>query len=164
MPYNPDKNGEPDIFVTRRLPGNALSLLDGCGFVALVHEGEEAPARDAFLTRIGSCRGLLTLLNDRVDADALDAAPRLVVVSNYAVGYDNIDLDAASRREIIVTNTPEVLTESTADLTWALILAVARRLKEAESMVAGGEWPGWHPTQQLGLELHGSTSFRTSRM
>ncbi len=104
----------------------------------------------------GEYDAIVPLLSRRIGEAELESLPRLRIVANCAVGYDNIDLDAASRREIIVTNTPEVLTESTADLTWALILSVARRLKEAESMVASGAWPGWHPTQLLGLELHGA--------
>jgi len=79
--------------------------------------------------------------------------PRLQIVANCAVGFDNIDVDAAGRRGVVVTNTPDVLTKATADLTWALILAVARRLKEAQTLMATGQWGGWHPTQLLGLEL-----------
>lgn len=105
----------------------------------------------------GEYEAMVPLLSRRIGEAELQGLPRLRIVANCAVGYDNIDLDAAFRREIVVTNTPEVLTESTADLTWALILSVARRLKEAESMVASGAWPGWNPTQLLGLELHGAT-------
>ena len=105
----------------------------------------------------GEYDAIVPLLSRRIGEAELQGLPKVKVVANCAVGYDNIDLEAAARGDVIVTNTPEVLTESTADLTWALILAVVRRLKEGESMVASGEWPGWNPTQLLGLELHGAT-------
>ena len=105
----------------------------------------------------GEYDAIVPLLSRRIGEAEIEGFPHLRIVANCAVGYDNIDLDGASRREIVVTNTPEVLTESTADLTWALILSVARRLKEGEAMVASGVWPGWNPTQLLGLELHGAT-------
>ncbi|MHC4598591.1 MAG: 2-hydroxyacid dehydrogenase [Planctomycetota bacterium] len=160
MPSNsrgPDEKGGPEIFVTRRLPGKALSLLDGCGFTALVHEGEEAPAREAFLARIASCRGVLTLLNDRIDDEALDAAPDLVVVSNYAVGYDNIDVDAATRRGVLVTNTPDVLTDATAEIALALLFAAARRVAEGDRFVRRGAFRGWKPSLFLGVDIRGKT-------
>jgi len=96
-------------------------------------------------------------LTDRVDADVLDRAPRLKVVAVYAVGYDNVDVAAATRRGIVVTNTPDVLTETTADLTWALILAVTRRIPEADRLVREGRWEGWAPTQLLGADVSGKT-------
>ncbi|UCF40305.1 MAG: D-glycerate dehydrogenase [Gemmatimonadota bacterium] len=108
-------------------------------------------------TPAGRYEAIVPLLSRRVGEAELDALPQLRIVANCAVGYDNIDLAAAGRRGVLVTNTPDVLTEATADLTWALILAVARRLKEGEQMIAEARWPGWHPTQLLGLELHGST-------
>lgn len=108
-------------------------------------------------TPSGLYEAIVPLLSRRIGETELDALPRLRIVANCAVGYDNIDLPAAERHGVLVTNTPDVLTEATADLTWALILAVARRLKEGEAMIAESGWPGWHPTQLLGLELHGST-------
>jgi glyoxylate reductase len=103
----------------------------------------------------GGYLGLLTLLSRVVDEDVLDRLPDLRVVANCAVGYDNVDLEAARARGVAVTNTPDVLTEATADLTWALILAVCRRLREGEELVRGGGWEGWHPAQLLGIELGG---------
>jgi glyoxylate reductase len=100
---------------------------------------------------------LVSLLLDRIDDRVLARAPRLRVVANCAVGYDNIDLAAATARSIAVTNTPDVLTEATAELTWALALAVARRLPEGERLVRSGAWPGWRLNQLLGLELRGKT-------
>lgn len=117
--------------------------------IVWLHGDEEVPE--------GDYRGLLPLLSRVIDAAVLDRLPRLAVVANYAVGYDNIDLVAAEERGIPVSNTPDVLTEATADLTWALILAVARRLREADRLARGGHWEGWHPTLLLGLGLQGRT-------
>lgn len=102
----------------------------------------------------GDYRGLLPLLSRRIDAAGLDRLPSLSVVANYAVGHDNLDLQALRARGIAASNTPDVLTEATADLTWALILAVTRRLCEAERLARTGEW-AWHPTLLLGMQLEG---------
>ncbi len=107
-------------------------------------------------TPSGDYAALVALLSRRVGEAELEALPALRIVANCAVGFDNIDLAAAARRGVIVTNTPDVLTEATADLTWALILAVARRLKEGVAVLADGAWTGWHPQQLLGLELAGA--------
>jgi glyoxylate reductase len=104
----------------------------------------------------GDYRGLLPLLSRRVDAALLDRLPLLRVVANCAVGYDNIDVPTLRARGVTVSNTPDVLTDATADLTWALILAVTRRLREAERLAREGEWL-WHPTSLLGMELSGRT-------
>jgi glyoxylate reductase len=105
----------------------------------------------------GDFVAMVSILQRRMGEAELEGLPQLRVLAQCAVGYDNIDLEAAARRGIPVTNTPGVLTESTADLAWALILAVARRLKEGQEMIARGEWTGWGPTQLLGLELRGAT-------
>lgn len=102
----------------------------------------------------GDYVGLLPLLSRRVDAETLERLPRLQVVANYAVGYDNVDVDALAARGVALSNTPDVLTEATADLTWALLLSVARRLREAEALARRGGW-SWHPTLLLGLQLEG---------
>jgi glyoxylate reductase len=99
----------------------------------------------------------IVTLTDRLDADVLAAAPRLKIVANYAVGYNNIDVDAARQQGIVVTNTPDVLTDATADLTWALILATARRVIEGDRLVRSGQWTGWTPTQLLGTAVAGRT-------
>lgn len=130
------------VFVTRRLPGMALDRL------AAEHEVEVWPERlpprpGDLKTRVPELDGLLTLLTDRIDRELLDAAPRLRGISNCAVGVDNIDLEAVTERGIPVGNTPDVLTEATADLTLALMLAVARRLPEAEAFVKAGDWLTW---------------------
>lgn len=112
---------------------------------------------DGAATPKGTFRALIPLLSRVVGATELEGLPELRIVANCAVGVDNIDLAATERRGVIVTNTPDVLTDATADLTWALILAVARRLKEGQRLIAEGRWRGWHPTLLLGLELAGRT-------
>ena len=116
------------------------------------------PPRDELLRRVAGCDGVLTLLTDRVDDEFLDAAgPQLKVVSNYAVGFDNIDVAACARRGIPVGNTPGVLTETTADLAWALLMAAARRLPEGDRYVRAGKWKTWGPLLLLGPDVHGAT-------
>jgi glyoxylate reductase len=143
-------------FVTRRLPGDALDRL------AAVHDVDVWPDRappppKALRARVREAEGLLCLLTDRVDAALIDAAPRLRAIANYAVGVDNVDLRAAAARGIPVGNTPDVLTEATADLAFALILATARRLPEAAAAVREGAWSTWQPDWLLGREVHGAT-------
>lgn len=113
--------------------------------------------RAALLDAVAPADALIALLTDRIDDELLDAAPKLRVVANFAVGYDNVDVPAATRRGVVVTNTPDVLTEATADFTFALLLAAARRLIEGHQMVAGGGWTGWAPGQLLGAEVYGRT-------
>jgi glyoxylate reductase len=143
-------------FVTRRLPGTALQRLQA------KHEVEVWPERlpppEAVLgERVQDCEGLLSLLTDAVDAELIEASPRLRAISNLAVGTDNIDVAAATARRIPVGNTPDVLTESTADLALALMLAVSRRLSEGGALVDSGEWRTWEPDLLLGRDLNAST-------
>lgn len=147
----------PTVLVTRRLPPPGILPLLDAGLTVDHHDDDEPLSRDELLTRVEGCEGLLALLTDRVDAELIDAAPRLQVVANLAVGYDNIDLVAADRRGVVVTNTPGVLTEATADLTWALLLAAARRVGEGERLVRAGAWRGWRPTELLGRPVWGRT-------
>jgi glyoxylate reductase len=142
-------------FVTRALPGRALDRLAAAHDVT-VWPGELPPPPDALRAAVADAEGLLSLLTDRVDAALLDAAPRLRVVSNYAVGRDNIDLAAARQRGIAVGVTPDVLTGATADLALALLLAVARNLPQAAADVRAGAWRTWEPARWLGLELDGA--------
>jgi glyoxylate reductase len=109
--------------------------------------------------REGLCQAdaAIVTLGDRIDAETIHAATRLKILANYAVGYNNIDLAAARQRGLIVTNTPDVLTDATADLTWALLLATARRVVEGDALVRSGRWTGWSPTQLLGAEVSGKT-------
>ncbi len=143
------------IVISARLPGRLSEILAGHQIIA--------PAADRAVldpvelrAALADADALLPLLSVRVDQALLDAAPRLRIVANYAVGYDNIDVPAATRRKVLVTNTPGVLTEATADLTMALLLAAARRLGEAMAVARSGQWRGWEPEQLIGLDLDGA--------
>jgi glyoxylate reductase len=144
------------VFVTRQLPGGALDRLRAEHDVE-IWPGELPPPREELLAGVADAEGLLSLLSDRVDAELIDAAPKLRAVANYAIGFDNIDLEAAAARGIQVGNTPDVLTDATADLAWALMLAAARRLVEAHRAVVDGEWRTWEPEGWVGVDVHGAT-------
>jgi glyoxylate reductase len=144
------------VFVTRQLPGEALDRLVAEHDVEIWPD-RLPPPRSELMARAPEVEGLLSLLTDTVDADLIDAAPRLRAISNYAVGVDNVDVEAAAARGIPVGNTPGVLTESTADLAVALMLGIARRLAEGEAFVRAGEWRTWEPGLMLGRDLHGAT-------
>jgi glyoxylate reductase len=144
------------VFVTRRLPGGGLDRLRAEHDTEVWREPTPAP-RGELLRRAPALDGLLSMLTDSIDADLIAAAPRLRAVSNYAVGVDNIDLEAARARGIAVGNTPDVLTDSTADLAVALMLGIARRLVEGDAFVRRGEWRTWEPELLLGDDLHGAS-------
>jgi glyoxylate reductase len=150
-------NPRPRVFVARRIPATGLDrIVDACD--ATVWPGELPPSRDQLLASVAGCHGILTLLTDRVDEALLDAAgPQLRVVSNFAVGFDNVDVVACTARGVRVGNTPGVLTETTADLAFALLLASARRIPEAMANVREGRWRTWDPLLLLGAEVHGAT-------
>ena len=144
------------VIVTRRLPGSAVERLADHHDVE-VWPGEGPPTREELWELVADAEGLLALLTDRIDQELLDHAPRLRAIANYAVGFDNVDLAAVAARGIPVGVTPDVLTDSTADLAMALILAVARRLPDAAAAVRGGDTHSWGPSSWLGLELAGAT-------
>ncbi|GAB6877569.1 2-hydroxyacid dehydrogenase [Thermaerobacter litoralis] len=146
----------PRVFVTRQVPDGSLAPLEGWAEVVVWPEFLPPP-REELARRLAEVDGVITMVTDRIDDGLLARAPRLRVVSNCAVGYDNVDVAAARRRGILVTHTPGVLTEATADLAFALILACARRLPQAEADLRAGRWTTWHPLQWLGLELDGAT-------
>ena len=145
-----------ECVITRHLPGPALDRLTVAHHVT-VWPGDLPPASGELRELAAGAEALLTLLTDVVDAALLDACPRLRVVSNYAVGTDNVDLAACADRGIVVGRTPDVLTAATADLTLALILAAARRVPEAAAAVHAGAWRTWEPARWLGLELEAAT-------
>ena len=144
------------VFVTRRLPGDAVERLR-LKFEVRLWDSELPPDRATLLEEAARCDGLLTLLTDRIDEELLARAPALKVVSNMAVGFDNIDVPACTRRRIAVGNTPGVLTETTADFAFALLLTLARRTVEADAFVRRGAWKTWDPNLLLGRDLHGAT-------
>ncbi|MGE3856671.1 MAG: NAD(P)-dependent oxidoreductase, partial [Dehalococcoidia bacterium] len=151
----------PRIFVSRVLPGgdgpdSPLARLRAAGEVDL-WTGDDPPPAEVLRERLAAADGVLTMLTERIDAALLDAAPRLRVVSNLAVGFDNIDVPACTARGVMITNTPGVLDETTADMAFALLLAAARRLPEAERAIREGAWGQWHPTWMLGHQVSGAT-------
>jgi glyoxylate reductase len=144
------------VFVTRQIPGDALERLAAEHDVE-VWPGDMPPPREDLLAGVAQVEGLLSMLVDEVDAELLDAAPKLRAVANYAIGFDNIDLEATAGRDVQVGNTPDVLTDATADLAWALMLAVARRIVEAGQDAREGKWRTWEPQGWIGADVHGAT-------
>ncbi len=146
----------PRVYVTRHLPGDALDFLAQHADV-LLWDGDLPAPRDELIRQAANCDGLLTLLTDRVDEELLESAELLAVVSNMATGFDNIDVAAASRRNVLVTRTPGVLSETTAEFTFALTLAAARRVVEGDRHVRDGRWKTWGPEVLLGQDLSAAT-------
>jgi glyoxylate reductase len=144
------------VYVTRELPSAALEPLAQAATIR-VWPGELPPPPEVLLAEAADADGLLTLLTDRIDAAVMATAPRLRIVSNMAVGYDNIDVGEATRRGILVSNTPGILTKTTADFAFALLLAAARRLVEADRYTRHGRWKTWGPQILLGQDVHDAT-------
>src|SRR5579875_3859648 len=146
----------PRVFLTRMLPPHAMEVLQaGCDLTVNPHE--RPLTQQELLTSVRGMDGLLCLLTDTIDAAVLAVEPRLRVVSNYAVGFNNIDVAAATARGIPVCNTPGVLTETTADFTWALLMAVARRVVEGDQFTREGRFTTWEPLLLLGSDVYGKT-------
>ncbi len=149
---------QANVAVTRQIPTNGIDLLRANCARVDVTPYERSLTRAELLEMIAGRDGVLTELPNRLDDEAFDAAgPQCKVFANYAVGFNNVDLEAATRRGIVITNTPEVLTETTADLAWALIMASARRIVESDKFLRSGVWDGWGPMQFHGLDVHGAT-------
>jgi glyoxylate reductase len=147
----------PQVYITRRLPEQALAIVAAaCEYRIWDDEATPVP-REVLLREAAGADGLLALLTDRVDAELLDAAPSLRIVANMAVGYDNVDLPTLSARRVLLTNTPGVLTETTADLAWALLMAAARRVVEGHKLIEAGQWGAWSPMFLTGQDIHGAT-------
>jgi glyoxylate reductase len=142
------------ILVTRNLPSSVLSKLEAVGAVDLF-AGEGAMPADELRARVAGKDGLVSMLTEQIDSTVIDAGSQLKIVANVAVGYNNIDVPYARSRGVIVTNTPDVLTESVADFTWALILSITRRLSEGDRLIRRGGWKGWAFDFMLGTELGG---------
>jgi glyoxylate reductase len=146
---------KPQVLLTRRIPSSALETLEAACDVDRNDGNQLTPPE--LMARLRDKSGIVCLMNDAITADVMDAAPKLRVVANVAVGYNNVDVAAARARGIVVTNTPDVLTEATADLTWALIMDITRRVSEGDRLVRGGRWKGWALDFMLGNELSGKT-------
>lgn len=147
----------PGVYVTRTIPERALKVLQEVANVKMRRE-EMPPSKEEIIQQISDVDGLLCLLTDKIDSEVIEAGKNLKVISNYAVGFDNIDVETATRHGIYVTNTPGVLTETTADFTWALLMAVARRIVEADKYVRQGFWKvAWAPMMMLGKDIYGKT-------
>jgi glyoxylate reductase len=142
------------ILVTRQLPSSILSRLEAVGAVDLYSDDGTMP-HEELIARIGDKDAVVCMLTDRIDRSVIDATTRLKIAANVAVGYNNVDVPYAQSKGVIVTNTPDVLTESVADFTWALILAITRRLSEGERLLRRGGWKGWAFDFMLGTELRG---------
>src|SRR5712692_5573530 len=147
----------PRVFVSRQIPDEGLKLIvDQTD--ADIWPDDLPPPRDELLRRVEGVDGFLSLLTDQVDDELLDrAGPQLKVVSNFAVGFDNVDVPACTARGVAVGNTPGVLTDTTADLAWALLMAAARRVAEGDRYVRAGRWQTWGPMLLLGPDVHGAT-------
>jgi len=148
---------KPKVYVTREFPERGLKVINE-NFDAEVWPEYAPPPKKLIIEKAKNVDALATLLSDKIDAEVFDAAPKLKIVSQMAVGFDNIDVKEATKRGIYVTNTPEVLTDTTADFAWALLMAVARRVVEADKYVRTGQWKvGWHPMMMQGRDVYGST-------
>jgi glyoxylate reductase len=146
---------KPKVYVTRIIPEKGLEILREAADVK-VWQNELPPPREVLLKEVEDVDGLVSLLTDKIDAELFDRAKKLKIVSNYAVGFDNIDLDEATKRGIMATNTPGVLTETTADLAFALLMATARRIVEADKFARAGRWKTWGPMLMLGQDVYGA--------
>lgn len=142
------------IYITRRLPEEAVAPLRDKYEVRMWEEEAKSVPRDVLVEEAASAHALWTMLSDTIDRELIEQAPQLEVISNLAVGYNNIDIEAAKERGIIVTNTPDVLTETTADLAFGLMMMTARRLGEAERDLRAGEWKSWTPMGYVGMDLY----------
>ena len=148
---------KPEIYITRELPERGLNIIKK-HFDAEVWPEYAPPPKKTIMEKAKNVDALVSLLSDKIDAEVFNASPKLKIVSQLAVGFDNIDIPEATKRGIYVTNTPEVLTDTTADFAWSLLMAVARRIVEADKYVHTGQWKvGWHPAMLTGRDIHNTT-------
>ncbi|UCC69213.1 MAG: D-glycerate dehydrogenase [Armatimonadota bacterium] len=145
------------VYVTRAIADEALASIRAEAEVELWPDPDAPPPREVLLREVRAVDGLLCLLTDAIDAEVIEAGEGLRVISNYAVGHDNVDVACATARGILVCNTPGVLTETTADLAWALLMAAARRVVEADGYLRAGRWRSWSPQLMLGQDVQGAT-------
>jgi glyoxylate reductase len=147
----------PRAYITRRVPQAAIDIVAAaCDYAIWDNEDQPTP-RDLLLREAANADGVLSMLSDRIDTEFLGAAPRCRVVANMAVGYDNADVPAMTERGVLLTNTPGVLTETTADLAWALVMAAGRRIVEGQKLIEAGQWKSWSPMFMVGQDIYGAT-------
>ncbi len=144
------------VFVTRRIPENGPKMLEQY-FDLKLRNSDEAISREELKNEIKDCYGVLTILSDKIDGEIMDLAPNLKIISNFAVGYDNVNIEEATKHGIKVGNTPDVLTQSTAEHAMALVMALAKRIVEGDKIMREDSFPGWGPMYMLGTELYGKT-------
>lgn len=147
---------KPKVFVSRLIPEEAIDMLKAQCEVE-VWESEMPPPRDALLAKTKDCEGILSLLTDKIDAEFLDNAPKMKVAANMAVGYDNIDVPQCTKRGVAACNTPGVLTDTTADFAWSLLMTTARRVVEGVDYIRAGKWKTWGPMLLMGQDVHHAT-------
>ncbi len=145
------------VFITRQIPEEGINILRNAGLKVEIFPHERQPTKEEIIEGVRDADALISLLSDPIDKEVIDSAPKLKVIGNYAVGYNNIDVDYAKRKGIVVVNTPGVLTETTADLAFALILAASRRVLEGHDLIRAGKFKGWEPMLLLGKDVHGAT-------
>ncbi len=141
------------VFITREIPEAGIQILKKKGFEVSVYKKDNPIPRKELINKVKDCNALISLLSDKIDKEVIDSMKKCKIIANYAVGFNNVDVAYAKSKGIIVTNTPDVLTDSTADLTMALVLACARRIPEAEKFVRDKKFVGWKPKLFLGVEL-----------
>ena len=141
------------VFVTRDIPSVGTEFLKKKGFEVAVYKKDQPISKNELIKSVNNCNGLISLLTDKIDKEVIDQMKNCKVIANYAVGFNNIDVEYAKSKGIVVTNTPDVLTDSTADLTMALVLACARKISESEKLVRDKRFVGWKPKLLLGMEL-----------
>lgn len=148
---------KPKVYVTREIPESGLKMIKEHFDAEMWPEYSPSP-KEVIIEKVRNVDALVSLLSDKIDTEVFDVAPKLKIVAQFAVGFDNIDAEEATRRGIYVTNTPGVLTETTADFAWALLMAVARRVVEADRYVRTGQWKvSWHPSMLSGRDVYGAT-------
>ncbi len=145
------------VFITRRIPEDGIGILRREGFEVDIFPHDRIPTKEEIINGVKDADALISLLTDKIDSEVMDSAPKLKVIGNYAVGYNNIDVEYAKKKGIVVVNTPGVLTDATADLAFALILSAARRVVEGDKFVREGRFRGWAPLLLLGKDVWGAT-------
>lgn len=145
------------IFITRKIPDSGIELLKEKGFELEINKKNRVLTKNEIIKGIKNKDGLIPLLTDNIDKEVINSEPNLKMIANYAVGYNNIDINEATKRKIPVSNTPDVLTDTTAEMAWALLFSVSRRIVEADKFTREGKFKGWDPNLMLGQDISNKT-------